>query len=402
MRIKLAIFQTHPIQYFAPVWRQLGRERDIDATVFYLSDSSLRDGKDPDFGRGVTWDVPLLEGYSSVFLSRDRDPTRRWQMRLRHPLDLLLRGGFQCVLVPGYMRPFEWQTLWAAHRLGLGVVMRGEFGPSPGADASSGPGKAAYALKSWARNRILKRIYSSVDAFAVIGKGARTHLSGLGVDPDRLVFSPYSVDSALFNRRPRSAALRSALGIGPKDVVALFSGKLIDRKAPQTLLDALALLPDLPQLKAVFVGDGPLAPDLRAQARRLAPGRAVLAGFVNQSRLADYFAAADLFVLPSLFETWGLVVNEAMQMGLPVIATEQCGCAQDLVSPGKTGELFAAGDAKKLAEHLRNLFLDKSRRRRYSTEASERIKLYSTAASAKGIAQAARLSVALAGKPWPS
>jgi glycosyltransferase involved in cell wall biosynthesis len=111
-------------------------------------------------------------------------------------------------------------------------------------------------------------------------------------------------------------------------------------------------------------------------------------GFVNQSQLGSYFAAADVFVLPSEFETWGLVVNEAMYFGLPVIVSDRVGCRHDLVIPGKTGEVFHHGDVKSLSLLLDYFLGDSSERIMAGLKAREHIKKFSVQAAADGIAKA--------------
>jgi glycosyltransferase involved in cell wall biosynthesis len=376
--VKCAVFLSHPIQYFYPIWRQLAKDHSLDLTVFYLSDSSVRGDVDPGFGRKVKWDVPLLEGYKSVFLKPDAHPENRWSLTIPSLTALLKEGGFQCVVIPGYSRPFEWQILWTAKRLGIKIVMRGEFAPSARQNR----------FKNLIRKQVLKAIYRRVDAFAVIGIEARTHLEEHGVRPENLFSSPYCVDSVLFSQKANPAkvsSLRKKMGLKPKDKVVLFSGKLIPRKRPDTLIKAIAQLSDLPKVKAVLVGDGELMTSLRQLADQLAPGRIFFPGFINQTQLSEYFGLAGALVLPSEYETWGLVINEAMHQGLPVFATNKVGCVKDIVLPGCTGEVFETGDFKTLAEYLRRLWTKPGLRRKYSTNAKKVIQDFTPLLAAKGL-----------------
>lgn len=376
--VKVAVFLTHPVQYFSPVWRCLTKERSLDLTVFYLSDSSIQGGFDVGFGRNVKWDIPLLDGYKSIFLRCDARPDNRWSLKIPSLSSLLKEGGFQCVVIPGYSRPFEWQILWTAKRLGIKIVMRGEFGPSP----SKNP------VKKMIRKEVLKVIYHRVDAFAVIGKEAWTHLEEHGVRSEKLLSSPYCVDSTLFSKkasRQKVSTLRKKLGLDRQDKIVLFSGKLIPRKQPETLIRAIAQMTDIPRVKAVLLGDGELMQSLKQLADQIAPGRIFFPGFVNQTQLGDYFGLAEAFILPSKYETWGLVINEAMHYGLPVFATNKVGCVKDLVLPGCTGEVFEVADCKSLAEHLRRLFIQPGLQRKYSKNAKKVIRNFTPFLAAKGI-----------------
>jgi glycosyltransferase involved in cell wall biosynthesis len=168
--------------------------------------------------------------------------------------------------------------------------------------------------------------------------------------------SPYCVDTRVFQHEEHHRAelrqrLRHELGIEPDRVVLLFSGKLGARKAPDLLIEAVKRLPPEKRDRTVviFLGSGGLRPQLAESAARMPRVAVHFAGFQNQSRISPYYHAADLFVLPSNSETWGLVVNEALHHGLPCVATEAVGCAVDLIEPGVTGEIAPAGDAAALA-----------------------------------------------------
>lgn len=120
----------------------------------------------------------------------------------------------------------------------------------------------------------------------------------------------------------------------------MFSGKLIPRKEPLLFLRALGKLNNHKSLRVIILGEGPLKMQTVNMAEELLPGKVLFPGFINQSELGRYYVSSDLFVLPSNHETWGLVVNEAMQFGLPVVVSKNTGCHSDLVNFGKTGFVF--------------------------------------------------------------
>jgi glycosyltransferase involved in cell wall biosynthesis len=113
-----------------------------------------------------------------------------------------------------------------------------------------------------------------------------------------------------------------------------------------------------------------------------------MAGFVNQSELGKYYIAADVFVFPSLYETWGLVLNEAMQFGLPAVVSSGVGSDPDLVIEGRTGYGFAPGDSAALAGHLGRLVSDPALRAELGRNARAHAAGYTVAASVRGIRQA--------------
>ena len=134
--------------------------------------------------------------------------------------------------------------------------------------------------------------------------------------------------------------------------IMLAVGKLVPVKDPVVLVRAFARVAHRISCHLVFCGDGPLKSEIEDLSNRLAPGRVTVTGFVNQTEIGAWYSSADLLVLPSRSETWGLVVNEAMNFGLPAVVSDQAGCAADLVVQGRTGAVFHAGDVDDLVQKL--------------------------------------------------
>jgi glycosyltransferase involved in cell wall biosynthesis len=356
---------------------------DADLTVYYFSDRSVRGGHDPEFGRNVAWDVDLLSGYRSVFLAQDAEFGGPGKTRLqRSHLKELER--FDWVCINGYTHGFERQIVRLKQRKHFRVFMRGEFSDDGRSDAE-GFGSRAQAL---ARRLYLHWFYGRVDAFGVIGVAARRHLERFGVEPARMFSSPYCIDTASLEAQVQlneRSASRERLGVAPDSIVILFSGKLIPRKAPLLLAEAVLGLSDDTVL--LYVGDGPLRPEIERRLRPRLGKRLVTPGFVNQSVLGAFYAAADLFVLPSAYETWGLVVNEAQQFALPVVVSDRVGCRHDLVVEGETGFVFPFGDVKALAARLRQLLGNRDLRESMGTAGRHRVLArYTVEAAVGGIA----------------
>jgi len=380
--VRLAIFATHPIQYQVPLWRLLARTSDLDVKVFYFSDLSVRGDIDPGFSVPVAWDVPLLEGYQSEFITRNADLQRPGSVAMPDPKGLLRNGRFDWALIQGYTHCFERQVIQAAGRLGIKVLIRGEFSDL---DRGRGP------IKEFLRRRYLKWFYSHVDAFCTIGQDARRHLLRWGVPDDRLFFSPYCVDTTHFHQQSEEFdrnTTRARLGLTNGVFTFLFSGKLIPRKEPLLLLEAFERLSDRENMALIVLGDGPLKDRVVQRGRAILGPRFLFQGFVNQSHLGQYFLAADAFVLPSNFETWGLVVNEAMQFGLPVVVSHMVGCGRDLVPENRTGFVFPSGDSEALGDCLRKLAEDRQLARRMGRQSRQVISAYTVEAAVDGILKA--------------
>lgn len=347
--LKLTVCASHPIQYQVPLFRALALRPEIDLTVLFYSTMGLRSYTDAGFGREVSWDVPLLGGYRSIFLQRDldgrpRDPVRSLALSA---LPYLSRERSDAILIHGWAWLSNWLAVASSATTGVPLLLRGE---STGLRERQGP-------PALARSAVLRALFRRVAAFLAIGTLNAQFYRQHGIPDNKIFLAPYSVDNAYFQERSHEwarhrAALRTQLGIHPNQTVFLFCGKLIGIKRPMDLLTAFARLPRA-ENHLIFVGDGDLRPTLEDHAARLA--NVTFAGFQNQSELPRWYTLADVLVLPSDFEPWGLVVNEAMNAGLPVIASDQVGAVPDLVQPGETGLVFPAGDVHTLSATMLSL-----------------------------------------------
>jgi glycosyltransferase involved in cell wall biosynthesis len=150
------------------------------------------------------------------------------------------------------------------------------------------------------------------------------------------------------------ADIRQSLGLPPESQILLFCGYLIPRKRIDLIIAAASRYAPDRRPVVLVVGRGPLRSALQDLAARLGV-IAVFAGFCQGEALADFYLASDVLVLPSDDEPWGLVINEAMAAGLPVICSDACGAAGDLVEDGANGYVFRSGSASSLYEQLSRL-----------------------------------------------
>lgn len=362
MRVRIAA--THPIQYQAPWFQALARRPELELEVGFAWLPS-RQAQGAGFGRAFAWDLPLTEGYAWVELERagrDPDLERFASLRLRSP-GRWLAPKIDVLVVTGWHRLPLLQLTLAARRRGIPVVARGD---SPGG-----------RQRGLARRLALRAWLGLFAAFLVVGKRNRDFYHELGVPPVRLFDCPHFVDHHRFAAGAAAArenrdVIRQRWGASRGETVFLFCGKLIPEKNLEELLAACSLLRGDVHFRLVVVGDGPLRAGLEARAAAL--GLDVhWEGFRNQSELPETYAAADLLVLPSRSETWGLVVNEAFACGLPVVASDRVGCVPDLVLPGETGEVYPSGDPAALAARLSELARDPERRCRLARSGKEHV-----------------------------
>ena len=348
-QFRLGILDTHPIQYHAPLYRKLAEA--VDLRVYYAHRQTPEGQAAGGFGVAFDWDVPLLEGYPYTFLE---NVARRPGVDHFRGCDtpgirrIIEQERFDGFLVHGWHSLAYWQAMRACWRTKTPLFVRGDS-------------QLATPRRWWVRasKRPLYRAFiPRFDAYLCVGQRAREYYLHYGADPAKMVFCPHAVDNAWFAAkaeevRPRREALRREMGAGEREAVLLFAGKFIAVKGLDSLLQAVSYLrQDGQGVRLCLVGSGPLESELRLQAGRL--GLPVhFAGFKNQSELPAYFVAADLLVLPSRSETWGLVVNEAMACGVPAVVSDACGCAPDLIDEGRTGASYPAGDVPALAAAIR-------------------------------------------------
>jgi glycosyltransferase involved in cell wall biosynthesis len=379
---RLAIFTSHPIQYQAPLFRALEASGRVKPTVYFGSRHGVDVAMDTGFGTAFRWDVPLLDGYEHVFLpnaATKPDVSRFGGVRVANATDVLANGRYDALLVLGWQTRAHVQMLRAAWKLGLPVIVRGEStlqrSPSVGVRAL-----ARRALWLPTRQRVYRAAFDRVDAFLVIGSRNRDYYRAFGVPDEKFFWAPYGVDNEWFSLSEPARSLarervRQQLGVTDRSVVFASSAKLIARKRPLDLVDAVAQVRrNGIDARAVFIGDGEERARIDAHAARTGLSEFThIAGFVNQAELPAWYAAADALVLPSdSRETWGLVVNEAMAAGLPVIVSDAAGCSVDLVRDGENGFTYPCGDVHTLAERLAAVaHLDDDARRAFGTRSRE-------------------------------
>jgi glycosyltransferase involved in cell wall biosynthesis len=185
----------------------------------------------------------------------------------------------------------------------------------------------------------------------------------LGLTQERVTVTPYTVDNDWWARESEKvnrSVVRASWSASPTDTVILFCGKLQPWKRPLDLLRAFAKA-ELSNALLVFAGEGPLRPQIESEANALGIGSRIrILGFVNQSALPAVYTASDLMVLPSEYEPFAVVVNEAMCCGCPVAASDHVGAVRDLVAPVRPEFVYPCGDVEALADLLRGALVDRA------------------------------------------
>jgi len=372
---RLLILSEIIAPYRIPVFNALAQNQGIDLHVVFLAetDATLRQ-----------WHIYKDE----IHFSYEVLPS--WRFRLGQK-NLLLNWGLQAALkkfVPetiicgGYNYPASWQALLWARRNNIDFVLWSESNQHDTRSSSL-----------WVE-RMKSYFLVRCDRYVAPGKSSFAYLQLLGLPEEKIFIAPSVVDNNWFESRARAVRareheVRQQLRLPERFV--LFAGRLVQEKGIFDLLEAYGRLEANIRCKVslVFAGDGIGRAELEQRARRINPGTVCFAGFAQREDLAAMYGLADVFVLPTHSDPWGLVVNEAMACGLPVIVTNVAGCAADLVDDGRNGFVVPPADPDKLCQAIDTVLRNTELRRQMRTRSHERIRKYSPEACAAGLAAAA-------------
>jgi glycosyltransferase involved in cell wall biosynthesis len=379
--VRLAHLVSRPIHYMAPLYRELEARPEVDLTVYFGSDASVRGYVDREYGREVRWDTPLLDGYRSRFLPSAAGRNAHGGAPNWDVVREVLVERYDAIWVHGWAQANTWLAAAGSPFTGARMLIREE--------QTLLHGRPWYktAVKEVALRALFRRSFG-----LFIGEENRRWLLHYGMPEERLFPARYCVDNDYFRGRAEELGswrdgIRAELGLcGP---TVLYVAKLIPKKAPFLLIEAFARVRASRECSLLMVGDGELRGAAEEVVTRLRVPDVRFAGFMNQSEVARAYVAADVFCLPSvLHETWGLAINEALNFGLPVVCSDKVGCAADLVRPGWNGFVVPAGEVEPLAEALELLVAQPALRRQLGNHGRSLVGEYSIKACADGIVAA--------------
>jgi glycosyltransferase involved in cell wall biosynthesis len=364
--MRLAIVSTHPIQYYAPVFKLLHKKQGVDIKVFYTWGESAQEKFDPGFGKNIDWDIPLLQGYDYEWVKNtSTDPGSHHFKGIINP-ELITRVN---IWQPDVLLVFGWayHSHLKAIRYFKNRILVYFRGDSTLLDVQKG-------FKALLRSVFLKWVYRHIDHALYVGTHNKAYFKKYGLKDEQLSFAPHAVDNDRFaaDRTNEALKLRQSLGIPAGDILILFAGKLEQKKSPLLLLAAFLTL-GKPNIDLLFVGNGIMEVPIKTGSSD--HKNIYFIDFQNQSFMPVIYQACDLFCLPSKGpgETWGLAVNEAMAAGKPVLVSDKVGCAIDLVIPGFTGDIFESENLSDITEKLKLLTNDKSQLKILGTNAKNKI-----------------------------
>lgn len=367
-RLSLAVFISHPIQHFSPLFKELAQL--VDLHVFYYTDFAQRSGQvDPGFNVPVQWDVPLLDGYECTFLETVPWQTGSYLGPWRQNRDIwgkIARHSWDGVLLFGYSSLSDWIVWLAAAFMKVPMLLISD------SELLHGRSSVKMALKEMP----VRLFYSRLRMFLAVGDNNRRYARRYGIPENKIRPAVLPVDIRRFREMtelPDVAArleeLRRRYSIPAHAKVILFCGKLVDYKHPTDLAQALNKLDVGQDVIGLFVGDGVL----KQQVLDVGGERVRVTGFVNQHEIPLHYLLGDVLVVPSERDPHPLVVTEAACLGIPSVVSDHVGCVgpTDVVRSNESGLVYPYGDVTRLAETLSMILLDEEMRARFGKRALE-------------------------------
>lgn len=353
---KLAIVTTHPIQYYAPVFKLLAQK--LDVKVFYTWGKQVLENKyDPGFKKEIKWDIPMLDGYNYHFTQNIAKNAGSHHFKgIINPYVIAEIEEFKAdaLLIYGYAYDSHLKIM----RYFKGKIPIYFRGDSTLLDKEN-------IFKKLIKTLYLTWVYKHIDVAFYVGLANRAYFRKHGVPDKNLINAPHAIDNDFFSadRTKEADDIRHKMGIQQSDILILYAGKFETKKNPEILLQAFGKLRHQ-NVFLLLLGNGELEMMLKEKTKSLKKRKYIFfEDFKNQSQMPAYYQACDLFCLPSKGpgETWGLAVNEAMAAGKAILISDKVGCQSNLVLDGANGLIFKSENTKDIYQNLKTLVFDKSK-----------------------------------------
>lgn len=375
MKCRLVIVTEIISPYRIPVFNALARNPEIDLYVVFLAET------DPSMRQWHVYKNEIQFHYEVLYSKRYR--VGQHNLLINRGLKNVLRQvNPDVVLCGGYNYIASWQALHWTRRRQIPFLVWME---STQQDHRKG---------HWIVERVKKKFLQQCNGVVVPGKSSFQYAATFGVASNTIFIAPNAVNNDLFCKGADAARANCASIQQAKQLPSrffLYVGRVVREKGVFDLVEAYGKLdPKLRQdLALVLVGDGPDRLELMRMASRIIPGSIQFRGFAQREELPSYYGLAETFVFPTHSDPWGLVVNEALASGLPVIASNAAGCVADLMEDGGNGRVILPHDPERLAAAIVEIAQDESLRNRMGQRSRKLILNNTPQCCANGIANAA-------------
>lgn len=359
--MKLVILQTHPIQYFAPIYRELSDRGNVDVSVIYLTDSGAKEYYDPGFNRMVKWDIDLMTGYHSEVMRPDMELSDRGFLGRndRKLLSILKTENPDYILLYGYSSLMNWRAWLYAWQTGIKILYT--------SDSNSRIDIPAGTVKSFIKRILVSTFFSKIYRFLYPGEANAEYLQRYGATEDRLIWSPFAIDVARFTK---------VGGTRERQYDFVWIGKFVDGKRCHDYLSALLnLKSEGIEFSALLVGDGPCRGEIIKSAKELVDeGSLEMQGFANQSEVPELLSASKTLVFTGENEAYGLMATEAAASGCALLMADSIGSVgqNSSAQPDVNTLVYKVGDVVALTNCMR-MYLEDQELVRTMQSASLRI-----------------------------
>ncbi len=343
---KVAIISEIPVPYRSPMFEMLSRESKCEIKVFYCAKTEY--GRDWDLDFRQNYDFEILSGWSIPVKGK-----KLFSFKINPSIWIKLsEGNFDALFIAGY-----------AHFTMLSAIAWSMFNQVPYVIMSESQHLTTRSpFKRFVKKLLLQPVISNASAYLPTGTMSRDYLVSYGANKDKSFFFPNTPDIDRFQEKIKSLEgekkkIKENLAL-PSGKVILYIGRLIEVKGVDVLIRAFEKLKkESPENNAVLLiaGDGPQRKELEKYVEDHHIADVFFVGFVQLETLPELYSIADIFVLPSSYEPWGVVVNEALACGLPVVTTTSVGAYPDLVKEDVNGKVVPPKDSSKLCSAIRHI-----------------------------------------------
>lgn len=382
---KIAILSSHPIQYFAPLYAHLSKNPHLDIKVLYCSDFGTKNSYDQGFQQAFQWDIDLLSGYSYEFIGKNyslREPKGFFSLICPSIINVLYKNRFDVIWIHGHNYFVNILAMVFAKLYGTKVLMRCETHLL----------LSRNKIKRAVRPLVLSVLYKLCDAFLAIGTNNQNFYLSLGIPISKIFLTPYTTDNERFiestnTQRDNKKVLLNSIGIFNNYPNVLYISKLQKRKNPDLLINAASKIQDDINFNLIIAGSGEMLGECISLTKNLRVSNVFFPGFINQKAVPS-FAMADIFVLLSHSEPWGLVINEAMSASLPIIASEEVGASADLVDSNNGFLISRANELEETVQALKILLKNPDLRSAMGLQSLRKIQSWDFSATESGFLKA--------------
>lgn len=370
---KLAYILSHPIQYQSPLLKKLSFSSKYKLHTFYISNHSVKNYYDQDFKKKIKWNIDILDGYKFTFLKNFFNKNK---ISFLSPLTFDRRVfsilKYDYIWFHGYAHYIQLFLLLLSIILKKKYLLRLES-------------NLISTRRGFLKDLFIKIIIKKAFKLLYIGSLNKEYYLKFGADINQLIFVPYTVDNEYFiskKKKFNKFKLKKSLKLNYDIPIILFSGKLITRKQPDKLLIECLNLMKSQKFYLIFLGEGDLKNSMESLLKNNIYKKYIrFCGFINIDQISDYYSLSDIFVLPSLHETFGLVVNEAMIHENVIITSKFVGSYKDFINENTNGFTFNTFDD--LRKKLKNLLKNKRKIETYKNNSFKKIKYWNNDISLK-------------------